>query len=95
MHRNTGTKTEPVIVEYGFLDSSLDDPEQLKNNWKEYTEAVVDAILEYIKYNNKKMPSLVIENNYQEMLYKKQSAIKSINNQSKEEFINLMIFIKF
>ena len=49
IHRNTGV-TEPVIVEYGFLDSTLDDPTQLKNNYEELTEAVVDAILEYIGY---------------------------------------------
>ena len=46
IHRNTGI-TEPVLVEYGFLDSTLDDVEQLKNNYRNYTEAVVDAILEY------------------------------------------------
>lgn len=49
IHRDTGV-TEPVIVEYGFLDSTLDDPNQLKNNYKELTKAVVDAILDYIGY---------------------------------------------
>ena len=39
--------TEPVLVEYGFLDSTGDDVNQLKNNYKKYAEAVVDAILEY------------------------------------------------
>src|SRR5574344_1957454 len=48
IHRETGTKTMPVIVEYGFLDSKLDDPEQLKNNYENYASAVVGAILEYI-----------------------------------------------
>ena len=47
IHRNTGN-TEPVIVEYGFLDSTLDDPTQLKNDYKELTKAVVAAVLEYI-----------------------------------------------
>jgi len=47
IHRNTGN-TEPVIVEYGFLDSTLDDPTQLKNDYRELTEAVVNAVLEYI-----------------------------------------------
>lgn len=47
IHRNTGN-TEPVIVEYGFLDSTLDDPNQLKNDYRELTEAVVNAVLEYI-----------------------------------------------
>ena len=49
IHRNTGN-TEPVLVEYGFLDSKADDVNQLKNNAKEYADAVVDAILDYIGY---------------------------------------------
>ena len=47
IHRNTGN-TEAVIVEYGFLDSTGDDVNQLKNNWKNYAEAVVRAIIEYL-----------------------------------------------
>lgn len=47
IHRNTGN-TEAIIVEYGFLDSTLDDPNQLKNDYRELTEAVVNAVLEYI-----------------------------------------------
>lgn len=47
IHRNTGV-TQPVIVEYGFLDSNKDDPEQLKNNYKLYAEAVVTAVLRYL-----------------------------------------------
>lgn len=50
IHRNTGN-TEAIIVEYGFLDSILDDPTQLKNDYKKLTKAVVDAILEYIGYS--------------------------------------------
>ena len=46
IHRNTGV-TEPVLVEYGFLDSTVDDVNQLKNNYREYAEAVVNAVLEY------------------------------------------------
>lgn len=49
IHRNTGN-TEPVIVEYGFLDSSKDDVNQLKNNYRNLSEAVVRALLEYIGY---------------------------------------------
>jgi len=49
IHRNTGN-TEPVIVEYGFLDSSKDDVNQLKNNYKNLAEGVVRAILEYTGY---------------------------------------------
>ena len=47
IHKETG-KTEPVIIEYGFLDSNGDDIEQLKNNYKEYANAVVKAVSEYI-----------------------------------------------
>ena len=49
MHRNTGD-TESIIVEYGFLDSNGDDVSQIKNNWQNYAEAVVQAILKYIGY---------------------------------------------
>ena len=50
IHRNTGN-TEPIIVEYGFLDSSKDDVNQLKNNYKNLTEAVVRGVLKYINYD--------------------------------------------
>lgn len=38
---------ESVIVEYGFIDSTKDDPEQIKNNYKKYAEAVVRAVADY------------------------------------------------
>lgn len=47
IHRNTGV-TQPVIVEYGFLDSTGDDVNQLKNNWQQYADAVVNAVADYI-----------------------------------------------
>ena len=50
MQRNTGD-TESITVEYGFLDSTGDDINQLKNNWQEYAEAVVRAIIEYLNLN--------------------------------------------
>ncbi len=46
IHRNT-PNTEAVIVEYGFLDSNKDDVNELKNNYKDYAEAVVRAITKY------------------------------------------------
>ncbi|MDD4407269.1 MAG: LysM peptidoglycan-binding domain-containing protein [Bacilli bacterium] len=46
IHRDTGV-TEPVIIEYGFLDSPLDDVEQLKNKYEEFAQAVVNAVIEY------------------------------------------------
>ncbi len=48
IHRDTGV-TEPVIVEYGFLDSSLDDVNQLKNDYIKYADAVAEAIAEYVQ----------------------------------------------
>lgn len=47
IHRNTG-KTQPVIIEYGFLDSPEDDVNQLKNDYVKYVNAVVKAVSEYI-----------------------------------------------
>ncbi len=46
IHRNTGN-TEAVIVEYGFLDNAQ-DAELLKKYWKDYAEAVVKAIANYV-----------------------------------------------
>ena len=47
IHRNTGI-TEPIIVEYGFLDSKQDDVVQLKNDYEKYAEAVVKAVSDYL-----------------------------------------------
>lgn len=41
--------TEAIIVEYGFLDNAS-DAERLKNNYKEYAEAVVRAVADYGGY---------------------------------------------
>ena len=51
MHRDT-PNNETVIVEYGFVDSTKDDVEQIKNNYEKYAEAVVRAVADYkgIKY---------------------------------------------
>lgn len=38
--------TEAVIVEYGFLDNK-NDAQKLKTNYKDYADAVIEAILEY------------------------------------------------
>ena len=46
MNRDTGN-TQSLIIEYGFLDNAI-DASKLKNNWQSYTDAVVDAVLEYI-----------------------------------------------
>ena len=47
IHRDTGN-TEPVIIEYGFLDSAGDDVNQLKNNYIKFADAVVTAVSNYI-----------------------------------------------
>ena len=47
IHRETG-KLQPLLVEYGFIDSPKDDVVQLKNNLDNYAEAVVKAVANYI-----------------------------------------------
>lgn len=46
MQRNTGD-VQSLTVEYGFLDNTV-DANKLKNNWQEYADAVVDAVIQYI-----------------------------------------------
>lgn len=45
IHRNTGN-TEPIIVEYGFIDNK-NDANKIKNNYKKYAEEVIKAICNY------------------------------------------------
>lgn len=45
IHRNTGI-TEPIIIEYGFVDNAK-DASKIKNNWQRYAEAVVKAVATY------------------------------------------------
>jgi len=49
IHRNTGS-TEPVIVEYGFIDDE-GNIDFLNDNYKELAEAVIKAVLEENGYN--------------------------------------------
>ena len=46
--RETGN-TEPILVEYGFIDNGK-DANKLRNNLKDYVEGVVKAIAEYTGY---------------------------------------------
>ena len=64
MLRETG-KTEPLIIEYGFIDTE-DDLNFIKNNYKELAEAVIKAVLEYkgIPYTN---PETTITDTYKVM----------------------------
>ena len=45
IHRNTG-KTEPLIIEYGFIDDK-NNIDFLNNNYQELAEAVIKAIMNY------------------------------------------------
>ena len=42
--------TEPILVEYGFIDN-INDSNRLKNNLNNYVEGVVKAITEYTGYS--------------------------------------------
>ena len=44
--RETGQNTEPILVEYGFIDNTK-DAAKLQNNLLDYVEGVVEAIAEY------------------------------------------------
>ena len=87
MQRNTGL-TQTLTVEYGFLDSTKDDVDQLKNNYERYAEAVVRAVLEYIgvpynvnKYIVKKGDTLYsISNKYNVSV----NELKQVNNLTKD-----------
>lgn len=46
--RETGN-TEPVLVEYGFIDNPV-DASRLQRNLTDYAEAVVKAVCEYLGY---------------------------------------------
>ena len=45
IHRNTG-RTEPIIVEYGFIDNA-EDVNFLNNNYQALAEAVISAVANY------------------------------------------------
>ncbi|MDD4035972.1 MAG: LysM peptidoglycan-binding domain-containing protein [Bacilli bacterium] len=48
IHRLTGS-TQPLLMEYGFLDSPGDDIYLLKNHWQDLAEAVVRGVTRYKK----------------------------------------------
>ena len=49
IHRDTGS-TEPIIVEYGFIDNK-NDAKRIQNNYKRYAEEVVKSIANYKGFN--------------------------------------------
>lgn len=59
MQRNTGI-TEPITVEYGFLDNE-NDAQKLKQNYINYAEAVVRAVLEYIGYPSSEQNTYTVQ----------------------------------
>ena len=65
IHRNTG-RTEPLIIEYGFIDGTKQENDFLNNNYKELAEAVIQAILTYkgISYTPPSIPSTNIPSTY-------------------------------
>ena len=63
IHRDT-PKNEAIIVEYGFVDSTKDDVNQIKNNYKDMAEAVVKAICDYKGIKYKALTSSNISNTY-------------------------------
>lgn len=52
IHRETGL-TEPIIIEYGFINND-NDIKKIKENYKKYVDGVIEAIIETknIKVNN-------------------------------------------
>lgn len=61
IHRNTG-KTEPLIIEYGFIDNAK-DVNFLNNNYQDLVEAVIKAVTNYIGVPYT-MPGGIISNTY-------------------------------
>ena len=70
MLRNT-PNTEAIIIEYGFIDN-VRDANRLKNNYKDYVDAVIDSIIEY-----KNIP---INDNKEYYIVKKGDTLWSIAN---------------
>ena len=64
MLRETGN-TEPLIIEYGFIDNK-NDIEFVKDNYKELAEAVIKGVLEYkgIEYTS---PEVIVTDTYKVM----------------------------
>lgn len=64
IQRLTG-KTEPILVEYGFIDNPK-DLQKLKNNLLDYGEGVVKAVTEYLGYEyqapvNKEVSTYIVK----------------------------------
>ena len=55
---------ESVLIEYGFLDSSLDDRKQIKEDYEKWAEAVVKAVADYKGYNYTEPNSNTVNDTY-------------------------------
>ena len=75
IHRETGNNTQPVIVEYGFIDNPT-DLVKLQNNYKKYVDAVVDAVI--TTANGGTISSLPLGDNY--YVVKSGDSLWSISN---------------
>ncbi len=64
IHRDTG-RTEPLIIEYGFIDNEK-DLNFIKNNYKDLAEAVIKGVLDYkgISYTS---PETTVSDTYKVM----------------------------
>ena len=58
IHRNTGV-TEPIIVEYGFIDDTPENVRFLEDNYKRLAEAVIRAVASYKGINYVAPPDLM------------------------------------
>ena len=82
IHRLTGTKTQPIIIEYGFISNS-NDLKKIQNNYKTYVNNIVNAVIQTINgtntYTVKKGDTLwsIARNNNTTV-----DTIKSLNNLS-------------
>jgi LysM repeat protein len=83
IHRDTGSKTEPVIVEYGFIDNPT-DLAKIQNNYKKYVDAVVEAVIASAK--GKKITSIPSGSYY---VVKSGDSLWSIANKYKTTVDNL------
>lgn len=55
---------ESILMEYGFVDSTKDDVDQIKNDYKNLAEAVVKSIAEYFGVTYKKPTESTSTSNY-------------------------------
>lgn len=100
--RETGN-TEPVLIEYGFIDNK-NDSKKLQENLEEYAEAVVKAICEYLGFpytsNEEVLDSYIVQKG--DTLYSLSkrfnipiSELKRINNLTSDTLsINQVLYLQ-